>query len=119
MKRLILIVLMTFSMIGMVHATNKPEPVVFNDIPIVAKCIEFHQYASIAWNSADPEDDKNLRDYMHKNFTDEQLFNYTHLIAEWNTDPDIKKAYNDLRGPDIHGWSLTPALQMAACIKAM
>lgn len=119
MKFKFLAFLSMVSMVGMVYAApQKPQPVKFNDIPIVAKCMEMHQYASIAWNSADPEAANDLKRYMLENFDDEHRFNYTHLINEWNADPQISKAYRELRGPDIHGWSLTPALQMAACIKA-
>lgn len=116
MKLKILATMALVSFIGMVHAEKAP---VLKDIPPVAKCMEMHQFAAIAFNSADPEDKKNYDRFMQENFTDEQRFDYNHKIQEWNSDPDIRATYKALRGPDIYGWALTPALQMAACVKVL
>ncbi len=115
MKRTI-IALALFGMVGTAIASPAPK---LKDIPVVAKCMEMHQFASIAHNSADPRDQADFIKYMSENFDDEQRWAYTNQINEWNKDPDIKATYNALIGPDIHGWSLTPAMQLAACIKVM
>lgn len=116
MKRTIFAALALVSFIGMAHAEEAP---VLKNIPPVAKCMEMHQFAAIAYNSADPDDKKNYDRFMAENFTDEQRWNYNHTIQEWNNDPDIRATYKALRGPDIYGWALTPAIQMAACVKVL
>lgn len=116
MKLKILAVLSMLSLIGMAHAEEAP---VLKNIPPVAKCMEMHQFAAIAYNSADPKDTADYERFMKENFTDEQRWDYNHTIQEWNKDPDIRATYKALRGPDIYGWALTPALQMAACVKVL
>ena len=116
MKLKIFTALALVSFIGMAHAEKAP---VLKDIPPVAKCMEMHQFAAIAFNSADPRDTADYNRFMDENFTDEQRWSYNHQITEWNKDPDIRATYKALRGPDIYGWALTPALQMAACIKVL
>lgn len=116
MKLKIFTTLAMISFIGMAHAEKAP---VLKDIPPVAKCMEMHQFAAIASNSGDPKAKEDYDRFMNENFTDEQRWDYNHKIQEWNTNPDIHAAYKALRGPDIYGWALTPALQMAACVKVL
>ncbi|MNC33280.1 hypothetical protein D3C76_429750 [compost metagenome] len=113
--------LIAMALIGFTAFANaeKAPTIDGKELPMVAKCMEMHSYAAIAFNSADPRDAAEYNRFMRETFTDEERWNYNNQIKEWNDDKEIKKAYNDLRGPDIVGWSLTPALQMAACIKAL
>lgn len=117
MKTKIFAILALTSFVGFANAED--APVLKGDVPLVAKCMEMHQFASFAQGSADPHDKADYDRFMRENFTDKQRENYISTIAEWNADPGIKKAYNDLRSSDWAGRSLTPALQMAACIKSM
>lgn len=120
MKSKIFAIVALTSFIGIANA-KAPEaaPVLKGDVPLVAKCMEMHQFASFAQGSADPQDKADYDRFMRENFTDKQRENYISTIAEWNLDPGINKAYNDLRSSGWAGRSLTPALQMAACIKSM
>lgn len=116
-RKLIAMLAITGLMVCMTApATEAPK---LKDIPTVAKCLEFHQFVAIAHNSADPRAEADLNRYVKENFTDEQMWAYNHQLEEWYKDSDIQATYKSLLGPDIYGWSLTPAIKLAACIKVM
>jgi hypothetical protein len=113
--------LIAMALIGFTAFANaeKAPTIDGKELPMVAKCMEMFTHVAIASNSGDPHDIEDYKQFMQETFTDEQRWNYNNQIKEWNDDKEIKTAYTDLRGPDIVGWALTPALQMAACIKAL
>lgn len=116
--KLKLLALLTFvGFIGSVHADESPK---LEPTPTVSKCMVLYQKQSMAAISNTPANVKAAEEYLQMSFTSEQLDAYSKQIAEWNDDPTVRKTYNTLKGEfTVHGKTLTPALLMSACIKAM
>lgn len=116
MKAKILTLLAFIGFIGSVHAE---DAAVFVPSPVVSKCMVLHQRNTIAQMVNTPEHVRAAKDYLERSFTPDQINAYHKLIKDWNSNENIRDTYNGLKGSDYYGKSLTPAIMMAACIKAM
>lgn len=117
MKLKLLAVLTFVGFIGSVYAG---EPTKLESMPTVSKCMVLYQKQSVAAMNNTPANVKAAEEYLQMSFTQAQLDAYSKQITEWNNDPTVRNTYNTLKGEfTVHGKSLTPALLMSACIKAM
>lgn len=117
MKLKLLAILTFIGFVGSVHAA---QPLKLEPLPVVSKCMVLYQKQSVAAISNTPANVKAAEEYLQMSFTQAQLDAYSKQIAEWNDDPMVRKTYNTLKGEfTVHGKTLTPALLMSACIKAM
>lgn len=117
MKAKLLAILSFVGFVGMVHAS---EPSKIEPMDPVSKCMVLHQKQSLAAINNTPARVKEAEEFLQMSFTSEQIEAYNKQIDEWNANPKIVKTYNTLKGErTVQGKSLTPALLMSACIKAM